>query len=97
MAQFDVHEGANGLLLDCQSDLLSHFNSRLVVPLLPADRAPPPVTRLNPTFEVGGKAYVMVTHYAAAVEVRELGEVLASLADRHHEIMNALDFLLTGV
>jgi toxin CcdB len=39
----------------------------------------------------------MVTQYAGAIEVRELGEKVASLADRDHEIINALDFLLTGV
>ena len=100
MARFDVYRnGAEGpgLLLDCQADLLSDLSTRLVAPLrLPPD-APKPAGRLNPSFEIGGKAYVMVTQYASALEVRELGPKVASLADRDHEIMNALDFLLTGV
>lgn len=99
MAQFDVHENpvGNALLLDCQADLLSHLNTRLVAPLLLAEDAPKPAGRLNPVFEIRGKHYVMMTQYAAAIELCELGEKAVSLAGRDREIMNALDILLTGV
>lgn len=99
MAQFDVFETVSGagLLLDCQSDLLSQLNTRLVAPLLRPDEAPKPAGRLNPSFDVGGEPYVMMTQYAAAVEVRELGRKRASLAGHHREIIGALDMLLTGV
>lgn len=99
MAQFDVYANPSGkgLLLDCQSDLLSHFNSRFVVALLPPDETPPAAGRLNPVFDIEGRNFLMVTQYAAAIGKRELGPKVASLADHHHEIMNALDFLLTGV
>lgn len=99
MARFDVHAGPTGreLLLDCQADLLSHLNTRLVVPLMAPDYAPKPAGRLNPLFEVGGKPYRMVTQYAAAIELRSLGPVVTSLEDRDREIMNALDVLISGV
>lgn len=99
MAQFDVYASAfgGGLLLDCQADLLSHLNTRLVAPLLPPDRAPRPAGGLNPTFEIAGERYVMVTQYAGAVELREMGPKVATLAGHAREIMNALDVLLTGV
>jgi toxin CcdB len=99
VAQFDVYESGfgRGLLLDCQADLLSHLNTRFVAPLLRAEEAPKPARRLNPSFGIGGEIYVMVTQYAGAVERRELGAKLTSLADRDREIMNALDLLLTGV
>lgn len=99
MAQFDVHANASGagFLLDCQADLLSSLNTRLVVPLLPAEEAPTPGGRLNPSFDVQGKPYVMVTQYAGAVELRELGSIVASLADRDREIVGALDVLITGI
>jgi toxin CcdB len=99
VAQFDVHENVfgNGLLLDCQADLLSHLNTRLVVPLLRPEEAPKPALRLNPAFDIGGERYLMVTQYAGAVERRELGPKLTSLAQHDREIMNALDLLLTGV
>jgi toxin CcdB len=99
VAQFDVHENAfgSGLLLDCQTDLLSHLNTRLVAPLLRPEEAPKPALPLNPVFDISGERYVMVTQYAAAVERRELGPKLASLAEHDREIMSALDLLLTGV
>ena len=99
MAQFDVHANPNGpgLLLDCQSDLLSDLETRLVIPLLPPEVAPKPCGRLNPAFDIRGERFVMVTQYGAALELRELGLKLASLADRHIEIVGALDVLITGV
>jgi toxin CcdB len=99
MAQFDVHANTfgAGLLLDCQSDLLDHFRTRFVVPLLlPAD-LPSPLPRLNPVFEIGGVSYMMVTHYASAVEHHELGEKVGSLAAERLKIIGALDVLISGV
>ena len=99
MARFDVYrnKAGKGLLLDCQADLLSDLETRLAVPLLPPPDAPIPARNLNPSFEIAGKHYVMVTQYAGAIEVREFGPKTASLAVHNHTIMNALDFLLTGV
>ena len=99
MARFDAYRNktGKGLLLDCQADLLSGLETRLVVPLLLPPDAPNPARHLNPSFEIGGERYVMVTQYAAAMEVRELGAKVAPLAEHDHTIMNALDFLLTGV
>lgn len=98
MARLDVYarRGEPGYLLDCQADLLSQLTSRFVVPLLPPQQAPHPAERLNPTFEVAGAPMIMVTQFAAAVPVRELGELTTSLDDQHIMIMNALDMLLTG-
>jgi len=61
------------------------------------DDAPKPAGRLNPLFEIDGTPYVMVTQFAAAIDFRELGPVVASLGDRDREIMNALDMLISGV
>ena len=57
--------------------------------------APKPYT--TPVVEIDGARYVMVTQSAAALRRGDLGQVVMSLADRRHEIMNAFDFLLTGV
>jgi toxin CcdB len=99
MARFDVYRNAGGagFLLDCQADLLGGLNTRLVAPLLAPADAPKPAGRLNPVFTVEGAPHVMVTQYASAVELRELGPHVTSLAQHDREIMNALDFLLTGV
>ena len=99
MAQFDVHRLASrpGLVIDCQSDLLGHMDSRLVVPLRPRAAMPPVATRLNPLFLIDGKEHMMVTQSAGAIRLTELAEAIASLDDRRDEIINALDFLITGV
>jgi toxin CcdB len=100
MARLDVHarrDGGQGYLLDVQADLLSGLNTRFVVPLMLAADAPLPAARLNPRFEIGGEALVMVTQFAAAIHVRELGERVATLADRHESVTAALDLLITGV
>lgn len=97
MARFDVHRLTDGILvLDIQADLLSDFKTRLVAPLLPAKTTPRSLERLHPIFAIERQDYVMATHLIAAVPVRELGPVAASLADRHEAIMAAIDMLVTG-
>jgi len=100
MARLDVHarrDGGPGYLLDVQADLLSALATRLVVPLLPLDRAPAPAARLNPVFDIAGDRHVMVTQFAAAVHLRELGDRVAILGDQHIPVTAALDLLITGV
>jgi len=98
MAKFDVYRRVSGAgyLLDCQADLLSPLKTRFVVPLLPVGEAPKPAARLNPIFIVEGEGHVMLTQFAAAVLVTELGEKVASLLDRDIDIINALDMLVSG-
>lgn len=97
MARFDVHPGAEGLgyLLDCQADLLRHLDTRVVVPLIPAEGLPR-ASRLNPVFEVEGKAVVMSTQLIFAIPVRHLEGRITSLSREHVAIVNALDMLITG-
>ena len=99
MPQFDVHRlnSNETLVIDCQSELLEQLNTRFVVPLVPREAAPIPAHRLNPVFSIGGRDHVMVTQFAAAVERRELADVVFSLRDRSFEVVGALDVLITGV
>ena len=98
MARFAVHAepGGDGYLLDVQADALEHLNTRMVVPLMPAKRAPRPATRLNPAFRIGATDYVMATQYMAAVPRRILKKSPFSLAHRREEIIAAIDLLLQG-
>lgn len=99
MAQFDVHRlvRGNGLVIDCQSDLLAHLDTRFVAPLVQPSDLLPAARRLNPVFQLEGAPWAMQTQAAAAIRKRDLGEVVASLADRDTEIVGAFDVLLTGV
>jgi toxin CcdB len=98
MARFAVHAepNADGYLLDVQADAMEHLNTRMVVPLLPAKRAPLPATTLNPVFRIGTVDYVMATQYMAAVPRRILKQSPFSLAHRREEILAAIDLLLQG-
>lgn len=98
MAQLDVYRSRDGeLLLDCQADLLSHLNTRFVVPLATPDDGPVPAGKLNPIFDVEGKEMAMYTQFALSVPASELKDKVTSLADRRDQVMDALDMLLTGI
>jgi toxin CcdB len=96
MARFDVYRTQDGqLVLDCQSRWLTHYNTRLVVPLMPENASPEIAKRLNPIFEIEGALFVMVTQYAAAVPVSELGKKVCSLTEHDYRIIDAIDVLIT--
>ncbi len=84
-------------MLNCQSTYLDHLSHRLMVPLLTPDNAPRPrIPRLNPIFIIGGEPWVMMTHFAAATPISDIGKKMASLAHEHDRIIDAFDVLLTG-
>lgn len=98
MSQYGVYlnpEGS-GYVLDVQADVNNHFNTRIVVPLLPLDIAPKPAKTLNPLFELNGEQYSMVTQYMAAIPVKVLKDKLFNVENRRTEIVAAIDLLLQG-
>ncbi len=76
MARLDIHarrDGRAGLLLDVRVELLSGFNTRLVVPPLSQRDVPAPAAQLNRVFEIAGERLVRVNQFATAVHTSELG------------------------
>jgi toxin CcdB len=61
MARYDVyrfpHESGR-LVVDVQADLLNGLTTRIVVPLISIEFAPPALHRLNPQFEIEGETFV---------------------------------------
>ena len=98
MARYDVFASSveGSYLLDVQSDMLDHFKTRVVVPLLPVATAPSPMRKLHPIFEINGRKLVMATHLIATVATTELGESRLNLTKYHDEIVGALDMLFQG-
>lgn len=97
MAQFDAVRLRSGdLVVVLQSNLVDYLPTRLVAPLLPIDQVPSIVPRLNPTIEIDGAAFIVATHLAATVPVRELGRIEATLAEHDYAITGALDMLVIG-
>ena len=97
MAKFDVHRLGDGILVvDCQADLLSDLETRLVVPLVPASESWGHVRRLNPAISFSGAEHVLLPQEAMTLDRRELGVPIGSLAEHDLTIGNALDMLISG-
>lgn len=104
MARFDIHENPNRrsrervpYLLDVQADMLADLVTRLVVPLIPISEFGPPAKRLNPVFQIGKRDYVMATAEMAAISRKHLGARTGSLSAHSTDILNAIDFLISGI
>ncbi len=105
MAQYDVYANPNAAsrdavpyVVDVQSRLLDHFNTRLTMPLLRLATVTPGIPRrLVPRLRVGDESLVLYAHQAAVVETRLLRQPIASLAAHALEICDALDAVTSGV
>ncbi len=104
MAQFEVYRNPNKasaqavpFLLDVQSDFLSGFSTRVVVPLAPTESVGKSAQRLHPQFQIDGVRMVMMTELLAAAPALALGASVISLASQRDDIIAALDFLITGI
>lgn len=99
MAQFDVYRlSSGGLVLDCQSDAVSDLvGTRFVVPLFDPDLVPQTMQNLHPLLRLHDATVLMATHLATAVPVKDLSPTVATMENQRYTILNALDFLITGV
>lgn len=98
MARYDVFPNPDGpgFALDVQTDLLEGFDTRLVAPLVEKTPKLTLIPRLNPVFEIDGKPYVMATHLLLALPQSLLRNRKANFADRHDDIIAALDMIVHG-
>ena len=98
MPQFDVFRLQNGeLVVDCQADVLSGLNTRLVIPLQIIDEGGQVSARLNPLLTIGGERLVLKTHFAGAIDTRLLRTRTGSAAEHEYAIKAALDVLISGI
>jgi toxin CcdB len=105
MARFDVYRNPNPAsrsripyLLDVQSGLLEPIATRVVVPLCkPEVISGKPAERLNPALQIEGRKYFLLTPELAGVPRKILGEPVANLAAERQAIVDALDFVFTGI
>lgn len=83
-------------LLVIQGDYVDVQSTRVVVPLMNAETVSPIITGgLMPEFTVEGLHVVMVTPELAGISIRDIGPVVATAEDRHHDVRRAID-ILTG-
>src|SRR5947209_674536 len=98
MAQFDLYAGIESgpaYVVDVQADLLDALTTRVVVPVRSRDEVEV-VRDLNPTVEIEGTPYVLLTQELTAIARSELRRPVGSLATHRDEIRRALDILLVG-
>jgi toxin CcdB len=98
MARFDLHRRCDGgaWLLNIQHPSLGHLPTRLVVPVLPARDAPPPLGELTPQIELEGEPHIVFPPYMAAVETRQLGHGRPVPAAELPRIQRALEIMQHG-
>jgi toxin CcdB len=103
--QFDVFENPSPRMrdvypyvVDVQSDLLSALATRMVVPLAVTTLAVKDLPlRLCPVITVNEKALMLVPFEAAPLDKRYLRTEITSVRDRSHEIIAAMDSVLSGI
>ena len=105
MAQFIIYQNKNSqskkefpLLLDIQTNLLDALQTTVVVPLKKLESNKDKVlTQLTPTLTIEGTEYLLLTPQLAGIQRKELGKAIADVGYARIDILNALDFLLTGI
>ena len=105
MAQFTIYQNKNSqskkeypLLLDIQTNLLNSLQTTVVVPFKKLETNKDKVlTQLTPIFMIEGVKYLMLTPQLAGIQRKELGKAIADIEYARTDILNALDFLLTGI
>ena len=100
MTQFDVYINKNQdtntqipFLLNVKNDILNNLSTTVVVPLILNIKS---ISHLNPIFVIENKKVVMSTTEIGSIPILYLGEKVCSLSDKRIEIINAIDFLITG-
>jgi toxin CcdB len=99
MARLDVYRlrgSKERLVVDVQSDWLSHLSTRTVVPLMADGEIGDPITDLNPKFDLGADTFVLFPQLIASVPKSDLKQRITSLSPSHDVILRALDVLFTG-
>jgi toxin CcdB len=105
MAQLTIYQNKNSqsnkefpLLLDIQTNLLDSLQTTVVVPLKQLESNMNKVfTQLTPTLNIEGVDYLILTPQLAGIQRKELGKAITNVEYARIEILNALDFLLTGI
>lgn len=105
MAQFKVYENPSKAskkrypyLLDIQSNPLEDLRTTIVIPLCSmriAEKAA--ISKLCPILDVEGELFVALTQQMAGTNKSTLGKEVCDLSHYRAEIINAVDFIISGI
>ncbi|WP_299883040.1 CcdB family protein [uncultured Sulfitobacter sp.] len=98
MSKYDIYRTSveDEYLLDVQTDLLAPQITRVVIPVLPADRAPLFIKTLHVKLSIDEKPFVIITPLIAAVPTAVLKPSIGTYAHLADDMTRALDFLFQG-
>lgn len=105
MAQFSVYQNKNSqskkefpLLLDVQTNLLDALQTTVVIPLKKFESNKDNVlTQLTPIIKIDNVDYVALTPQLAGIQRKALGKHITIIEYARADVVNALDFLFTGI
>jgi len=102
MKQFDICENLSAaskkrfpFVMILQTDFLDEIETCVVAPLARSE-AFLAATRLNPSFEINGKNFVLSTPELAGVSRSSIGRTVVSRKEERDRIVGALDILFLG-
>jgi toxin CcdB len=103
MAQFDVYTNPMAdqrtripYWLDLQSDHIAQLGSRVIVPLRTLTSMGPRIDGLQPLVTVGQQQLCADVPSVASFPARLLKTPHASITNQRHDLIAALDYLLSG-
>jgi toxin CcdB len=82
--------------VDVQADLMSHLDSRIVIPVQRRTKFGQIISVIHPVIDIEGEPCVLATHALGSVPRRFLTRPVTSLAEHRDQITRALDLLFTG-
>ncbi len=105
MSQYTLYKNENKAtkktypyFVNVQSDLLNELNSRIVIPLSPLKSLENTnAKKLCPIIDIEEGCFVLLTHQLTSVPKSILKKEATSLGMFRHEILSAIDLLLTGI
>ena len=104
MQQYDLYfntdsdtKKAYPFFVDIQNDLLDILKSRVVIPLTEAKNEKNLPDNLCPCVEINGKTYYLLTHQITTVPFGFLNKHAGSLLVHRTDILNSIDFLISGI
>jgi len=105
MSQFMAYANANQntkdmypLLIDIQTDLIREIKTRVVIPLVLKEKHfSLPISNLNPVIMINRKEYLLLTQQIAGISTSQLGKEIVDLSKYRKLIIDAIDFVITGI
>lgn len=101
MARFDIIKLGGypfEFALDVQADLLSHYNTRVIIPLIPTAHMGEEFERkLKPKIMIDDTEYLLSPTDIASIPISEINKTVMNIEKEYRDcITESLDFLFQG-